>query len=570
MACVKPKASRLILLAILAVAAFLRLWRLDFADVLTDEASLGIRSLGYVDFLGTQAQGTPAEWYDVRPWWSYLSFHDHPPLVFWLQHLSFRMLGENTWALRLPSAIAGVAVVYLLYRIGRQLRGETAGLMAAALAAVSLYLIWPSRLGLQESVTLVLLLTTFSLFLAAIERPRLWFAVWTVYGLAILTKYTVMVFLPIALCYLLLFHRKVFRHKLFWISQGLQGLVTLPLTIYNLALFFDRKHFDLQLSTLLRIDVPEWRYLPGKNIGTLAERAAQFWPMLSHTATPLLISATAVGVAVLLVQLRRPQAAFVLLGIGWTSALLLLIGPSPRFLVMLAPWLLLAAALVIADLAERWVPWGRLTAALLLAALVGYGAWYSWVNTFTQRYRGGNVWTYSLLRRESARFGFQELDAVLAREVDAFRPAEPATVQYPVLQGYIDRGWQHDRGKPVKSLAIAFDADLAWPTPLWYFTRRTLYHGWTAVSTDGLKTALNAQQLDAILPREPKAQVLLVVGQNTDERHVRTESAEWFVEQLELTSSTPTAVVGPPERPAFTLWTVPAEKFFAIVPNLKE
>ncbi|TSC76601.1 MAG: hypothetical protein G01um101431_734 [Parcubacteria group bacterium Gr01-1014_31] len=560
---VKPKSSTLILLSILLVAGFLRFWQLGHADVVTDEAFYGIRSLGYLDFLGTQAQGTPAEWYDVQPWWAYLSFHDHPPLTFVLQHFSLRMFGENAWGLRMPSAIAGIAVIYLLYVLGRKLKSNAAGLCAAALGATELYLVWPSRLGLQESVTLAMLLWAVYLFLCALERPRLWYAVWTVYGLALMSKYTVVFFLPLAISYLLLFERRAFYAKPFWIGQGLQGLVTLPLTIYNVALYLDRKHFDLQLSTLLGIDVPAWRHLPGKEIGTMAERLANFAPTLWQTASPVLIAAAALAIFILLFVWRQKPAAFVLLGIIWTALLLLVIGPSPRFLVLLAPWLLLAVAVAGTEIFPRLPGWGRPALVAGLFLLVGYDGYYTWVNTFSDSYLSGNRWSFSILRRDSGSFGYQQLDDILRQQVDGFKPRQAASVQYPVLQKAIDRGYARDRDKTMKPLVIAYDADLAWPTPLWYFLRRTLYHGWTAISTDGLKTALEEGQFAALVPQATGTQVLLVVGNTLLERTTekRTESAEWFAQQLGLASSTPTAVIGTAADPQFTLWTIPATRF---------
>jgi len=197
-----------------------------------------------------------------------------------------------------------------------------------------------------------------------------------------------------------------------------------------------------------------------------------------------------------------------------------------------------------------------------LVALLGYGGFYSWRNTFSTDYRDDSHWRFSLLRRELGSFGYQQLDAILGEQVDRYKPVQAASVQYPVLQQAIDQGFARDQGKPTKPLLIAFDADLSWPTPLWYFIRRTLYHGWTAVSTDGLKTALEEGQLSALLPQAASStQVLLVVGDNTLERTSgRTESAEWFADQLNLSSSTPTAVVGEPRQPKFTLWTVPASR----------
>ena len=244
------------------------------------------------------------------------------------------------------------------------------------------------------------------------------------------------------------------------------------------------------------------------------------------------------------------------------------IGPSPRFLVLLIPWLLLAIALAGAELSSLLPGWGKPTLIVGLFALVGYGGFFAWVNTFANQYVSGSRWSFSILRRETGSYGYQQLDGALREQLDGYQPSQAASVQYPVLQRAIDQGFTKNRWKPSKPLVIAFDADLSWPTPLWYFIRRTLSHGWTAISTDGFKTAIEAGQLAALLPQATGTQVLLAVGQNTLERaSQRTESAEWFVEQLNLASSTPTAVVGDAGSPKFSLWTVPAVKFHQLTPH---
>ena len=90
---------------ILLLAAGLRLYQLDRADVITDEALIAFRSLGYVDFFASPDQTTPWEWFSDVPAWARLSFHDHPPLVFLVQHGSFLLFGENELGLRLPFAL---------------------------------------------------------------------------------------------------------------------------------------------------------------------------------------------------------------------------------------------------------------------------------------------------------------------------------------------------------------------------------------------------------------------------------------------------------------------------------
>ncbi len=100
------------LVIILVLAAFLRLYGLSRGDPINDEAALAFRSVGLMDFVEAGAQTTPWEWFDPNvPWWAHISFHDHPPLVFWVQHVFIKALGENNFAMRFPSALLGVALV---------------------------------------------------------------------------------------------------------------------------------------------------------------------------------------------------------------------------------------------------------------------------------------------------------------------------------------------------------------------------------------------------------------------------------------------------------------------------
>ena len=77
------------LILILVLAAVLRLYGLSGGDTVNDEVFYGFRAVGLMDFDEAADQTTPWEWTDPEiPGWMRMSFHDHPPLVFWIQHLS--------------------------------------------------------------------------------------------------------------------------------------------------------------------------------------------------------------------------------------------------------------------------------------------------------------------------------------------------------------------------------------------------------------------------------------------------------------------------------------------------
>jgi 4-amino-4-deoxy-L-arabinose transferase-like glycosyltransferase len=73
--------------------------------------------------------------YDDQNWQANHVWLHKPPMGLWQIAISFALLGVNTLALRLPSAILSMAAAWLTYLIGAELLDCTAGLIAAALQA---------------------------------------------------------------------------------------------------------------------------------------------------------------------------------------------------------------------------------------------------------------------------------------------------------------------------------------------------------------------------------------------------------------------------------------------------
>ncbi len=69
----------------------------------------------------------------------------HPPLHHVITWVSVRLLGDGPLAVRIPSILAGAAVVPAVAGLARDLYGRRAALIAAALCAVSPLLVWYSQ-----------------------------------------------------------------------------------------------------------------------------------------------------------------------------------------------------------------------------------------------------------------------------------------------------------------------------------------------------------------------------------------------------------------------------------------
>jgi mannosyltransferase len=68
-----------------------------------------------------------------------------PPLWYLIEWFDYRLLGSGEYALRLPSAIAGIALVPVAWRIGTELCDRAAAIACAALVTVGPLFVWYSQ-----------------------------------------------------------------------------------------------------------------------------------------------------------------------------------------------------------------------------------------------------------------------------------------------------------------------------------------------------------------------------------------------------------------------------------------
>ena len=83
---------------------------------------------------------------------------DKPPFIYWTQTLSYRLLGENDFAARLPSVIAAALTALLLFGWGRRIGGEKVGWWAAIIFSICLQTYIHARAAVAD-MWLVLFMT---------------------------------------------------------------------------------------------------------------------------------------------------------------------------------------------------------------------------------------------------------------------------------------------------------------------------------------------------------------------------------------------------------------------------
>lgn len=169
----------LVLVATLVLALLAPLGPLTFNRFHRDEAIYSSWGLDIASGRDLLASGSPV---------------DKPPLFLYSQALSFLLLGPTEVAARLPSLVASVVSVRLIYALGRSLYGRSVGLLASFLLAASPFAILFAPTAFTDPLMVTWVLAG---CLAAVrgDGGRAGFFL----GLAAITKQQGVFFLPLAL-----------------------------------------------------------------------------------------------------------------------------------------------------------------------------------------------------------------------------------------------------------------------------------------------------------------------------------------------------------------------------------
>ena len=139
------------------LAAALRLATLDLQSFWYDEAFTPVHVLH------------PSLWATLR---SVVHTENTPPLWYVIAWADSRVLGTGEVALRLPSALAGIATVPVAWAIGRELTGRRVTAIATAmLVAVNPLLVWYSQEARAYGLFVLLAAVAMLCFLRALRQP---------------------------------------------------------------------------------------------------------------------------------------------------------------------------------------------------------------------------------------------------------------------------------------------------------------------------------------------------------------------------------------------------------------
>ena len=183
-AAVAARTSRAVRVASTSVEAWL------LAGVVVVGAWLRFATLGSQSYWFDEAQAAHELHLSFGSMLNSMVVHEtNPPLYFVLGWLWARVFGTGEVGLRSLSALAGTAVIPIAYLCGRELVSRRAGLLAAALTALSPFMIWYSQEAREYMLLAALCAASLLYFAKAWHRPTTRnVALWGVFSaLAVLT-----------------------------------------------------------------------------------------------------------------------------------------------------------------------------------------------------------------------------------------------------------------------------------------------------------------------------------------------------------------------------------------------
>lgn len=179
------------------VGTFLRFWALDFQILNLDEqftvmwARPGLSAIQLII--------------------NALTIDFTPPLYYLAAHFSMLVFGATATAIRIPSTIAGILLIPVMYFVGKEYREERFGLLLAGFTTVFYSFLYYSRYGRSYAMVILFFSIAFYFLLRISKndnRAPLWFGIFAL--LSVWTHLYTAIPLGIIVLYLLILERKAY------------------------------------------------------------------------------------------------------------------------------------------------------------------------------------------------------------------------------------------------------------------------------------------------------------------------------------------------------------------------
>ncbi len=372
----KTERRQVILMAVGTVAAYF--WNLGYNIIWTPNEAF------YAEAVREMIEA--GDYVNIN--YNYEPRFNKPPLLYWLIALSGHLFGLTEFAVRLPSALAGLGATWLTYRLGSRLDNQRLGVAAGVVMAFSFQFVINARYAAPTVLlTFFFTLTIYWFLVAYQERKRayLWLA-YAALGLTVLTKgYPYIIVIgSIILFYLLLdkqFDWRAWWREIVWLRLPL-GL-TLALLIgmsWVIYMYFQYGEAFLEVFTRETFDRAFRRKSSFKPFFYLE---ANSWGFLPYSLTFYF------GLIYLLVTRFRSLAGNgpLLMGLAWFAVMLVIFtvakGKIPTYFIQAHPGMsLITAYFIVSYLPERKWLHGLRQVTYFLPALLFFAGGFGLIYIF--------------------------------------------------------------------------------------------------------------------------------------------------------------------------------------------
>jgi len=216
-----------ILLLIVAIGAFLRIYKLDYQSL-------------WIDEIFSILQSSPEKSFGSM--YKYLrEFDPHPPLYYFSLHGFLTIFGDTTWVARFFSATCGIAGIFAIYYLAKEFLNKKVGLIAALITSINYFHLIYSQEARMYSLMFLATTVSFLYLSRFIKVPnRRNMILYSLFAtLMIYTQFFTLFTLFAQYIILLYFTLRPYKikNKQFLILSFCSGIITLILYIPALLIF---------------------------------------------------------------------------------------------------------------------------------------------------------------------------------------------------------------------------------------------------------------------------------------------------------------------------------------------
>jgi 4-amino-4-deoxy-L-arabinose transferase-like glycosyltransferase len=227
------RTTTVLLLGIILLGSVLRLVAIGSNPPSTywDETSLGYDAYSILK-TGKDYHG------NFLPILAFTSFGDYKPSLYFYSIVPFiALFGPTTEAIRLPSALAGIFTIYLVYLLGKRLKSEQVGLCAALCFAVQPWSVHISRAGFETNLATMLIALGVYWCLVAKQKPKFLLLAAVAFVLSMYSYHAARIVAPLlAVVTVLVVFGKDFVKQMRWVVvSGMVAVALLYPVITNLT-----------------------------------------------------------------------------------------------------------------------------------------------------------------------------------------------------------------------------------------------------------------------------------------------------------------------------------------------